>query len=241
LLFSEVFVDRITRKKLKQDEFAEDVGLTVDFLNEHRPQAIKYGAAGLIAIVLIVGLFAWFRYRGAERQAALSEALQVWQTPVGPAQEGLDIKPFATDQDKQKAVQKAFSEVAAKYSGSNEAAVAEYYMGATAANDGKLAAAEMAFKEVIDSGNANYASLAKMILAGVYQSEHRQADGEKLLQSLVDKPTDFVSKEQATIALARYIASSDPERAKKLLTPLRTARPAISRLATAELNALPAK
>lgn len=234
-------MDRITRKKLKQDEFAQDVGLTVDFLNEHRPQAVRYGVAGLVVIVLIVGLFAWFRHRSAERQAALSAAIQVWQTPVGPPQEGQDTRSFQTEQDKQKAVQKAFGEVAARYSGSNEAAVAQYYLGAAAVNSGKLAPAELALKEAIDAGNANYASLAKLTLASVYQSEHRQADGEKLLQSLIDKPTDFVSKEEATIALARYVASSDPERARKLLTPLRTARPAISRLATAELSALPSR
>jgi len=136
---------------------------------------------------------------------------------------------------------KAFSDVAAKYSGSNEGAVAEYYLGSSAANNGKLAAAEVALKEVIDSGNANYASLAKLTLAAVYQSEHRQADGEKLLQSLIDDPTDFVSKEEATLALARYVAPTDPERARKLLTPLRTARPSISRLASEELNSLPSK
>ncbi|HEY1206291.1 MAG: tetratricopeptide repeat protein [Bryobacteraceae bacterium] len=233
-------MDRITRKKLKQDEFAQDVGLTVDFLNEHRQEAIRYGVAGLIAIVLIVGLFYWFRHRGAERQVALTAALQVWQTPVGPPQEGQD-KSFQTDQDKQKAVLKAFGDVAAKYSGSNEAAVANYYLGSAAANSGKLAAAELAFKEVIDSGNADYASLAKLTLASVYQAERRQADGEKLLQSLIDKPTDFVSKEQATIALARYVAPSDPERARKLLEPLRTARSSIGRLATSELNSLPSR
>ena len=128
-----------------------------------------------------------------------------------------DAKPFQTEQDKQKAVLKAFGDVAAKYSGSDEAAVAQYYLGASAVNSGKLAAAEMALKEAIDSGNASYASLAKLTLAGVYQSEHKQADGERLLQSLVDKPTDFVSKEEATIALARYIASTDPGRAQEAL------------------------
>jgi len=234
-------VDRITRKKLKQDEFAQDVGLTVEFLNEHRMQAIRYGVAGVAAIVLIVGLVVFFRHRGAERQAALTAALEVWQTPVGAPQEGMDRKPFATEDDKQKAAVKAFSDVAAKYSGSNEGAVAEYYLGSSAANGGKLDKAEVAFKEVIDSGNSNYASLAKLTLASVYQTEHRQADGEKLLQSIIDSPTDFVSKEQATIALARYVAPTDPERARKLLTPLRTARPSISRLVAEELDSLPSK
>ncbi len=233
-------MDRITRKKLKQDEFAQEVGLTVDFFSEHRQEAIRYGVAGLVAIVLIAGLFYWFRHRDAERQAALGAALQVWQTPVGPPREGQE-RSFATDQDKQKAVLKEFGDVAAKYSGSHEAAVAQYYLGASAANSGNLAAAEVAFKQVIDSGGANYASLAKLVLANVYQSEHRQAEGEKLLLSLIDKPTDFVSKEEATIALARYVAPADPARARQLLEPLRSARAAISRLAIAELNSLPSR
>ncbi len=234
-------MDRITRKKLKQDEFAEDVGLTLDYLTEHRQEAIRYGAIGLVALVIIVGLVYWFKHRGTERQAALTAALQVWQTPVGAPQEGQDTKPFATPDEKQKAVEKAFAEVASKYSGSREGAIAQYYLGAAAANSGKLAAAEVAFKEAIDSGDANYASLAKLALASVYKSEKRQAEGEKLLQSVIDKPTDFVSKEQATLALARYIAQTDPERARKLLTPLQSARPGISRLATSELASLPSR
>lgn len=234
-------MDRITRKKLKQDEFAQDVGLTVDFLNEHRRETIRYGIGGLIVIVLIAGLFFWLKHRGDQRQAALSAALQVWQTPVGAPQEGLDVRPFQTEQDKQKAVLAKFGDVAAQYSGSNEAAIAQYYLGASAVNSGKLAAAELAFKAAIDSGNASYASLAKLHLARVYKAEHRDADGEKLLQSLIDKPTDFVSKEEATIALARYVASSDPARARKLLTPLQSERPAIARVASAELAALPSQ
>ncbi len=232
---------RITRKKLKQDEFAQDVGLTVEFLTDHRQEAIRYGVIGLVAIVIILGAWFWFARRSTERRAALSAAFDVMQTPVGPPQEGELTRPFATPQDREKAALAAFGNIAAKYSGSNEAAVALYYMGASSANDGKLAPAERAFKEVIDSGNANYASLAKLALASVYKAEHHQAEGEKLIQSVIDKPTDFVSADEATIALARYIAASDPKRALKLLAPLRTARPEISRIAATEMNSLAAK
>jgi tetratricopeptide (TPR) repeat protein len=235
-------VARISRKELKQDKFAEDVGLTVDFLSEHRQEAIKYGVALLVVIVLIAGLYYWFAHRRTERHAALTAALEVSQAPVGPPQEGQLTRSFPTEPEKQKAAMAAFGDVAAKYSGSDEAAVAQYYLGTAAVTGGKLAAAELAFKEAIDSGNANYGSLAKVALANVYKAERRQPEGEKLLQSLIDKPTDFVSKEEATIALARYIASSDPGRARKLLTPLQgSARPAISRIANGELSALPPK
>jgi predicted negative regulator of RcsB-dependent stress response len=234
-------VDRITRKKLKQDEFAQDVGLTVEFFTEHRREAIRYGVAGLAAVILIAGVYFWSSHRSAQRETALAAALEVWQTPVGPAQEG-QARTFATQQNKDKAVFASFGDVAARYSGSNEGAMAQYYLGAMAVNSGKLAAAELAFKEVVDSGNANYAALAKLALASVYQAEHRQAEGEKLIQSVIDKPANFVSKEQATIALARYVAASNPDRARKLLAPLVTdPRQTIARTATQALGSLPSK
>ena len=77
--------------------------------------------------------------------------------------------------------------------------------------------------------------MAKLSLAPIYSATGRQAEAERLLRSVVDKPTLFVSKEQATIALARLIAKNKPEEARKLLEPLRTERSAVSRAALAAL------
>jgi hypothetical protein len=53
---------------------------------------------------------------------------------------------------------------------------------------------------------------------------------------VIDHPTELVSKEAATIALARLVAPKDPARARKMLEPLRgNPRSSISRGA---LNAL---
>jgi hypothetical protein len=53
---------------------------------------------------------------------------------------------------------------------------------------------------------------------------------------VIDHPSELVSKEAATIALARLIAPTDPARARKILEPLRgNPRSSISRGA---LNAL---
>jgi predicted negative regulator of RcsB-dependent stress response len=234
-------VDRITRKELKQDKFALEVGQTVEFFTEHRRQAIQWGAAALVVVLVVAGFFLWRSRQRKAREIALNVAVEIWQAPIGPQQGDPQARTFATQQDKDKAAIAAFSEVAAKYSGSREGTIAQYYLGAIAADQGKLAASEAALKEVIDSGDANYASLAKLSLADVYKAEGKQADGEKLLRSIIAKPTVFVSKEQATLALAKYLASSNPEEARKLLLPLRTERPAISRAAITELGSLPSK
>lgn len=232
-------MDRITRKELKQDKFALEVGQTVEFLSEHRQQSLRYGAAGLIAILLIAGFFVWRARQRSAREAAMVAALDIRRAPVGPPQGDAQMRIFATEEDKAKAQIAAFGSVAAKYSGTTEGIIAQYYVGTLAAGQGNTKGAESAFKEVIDSGDANYASLAKLSLADVYQGEGRAADAENLLRSLVDKPTDFVSKEQATISLARCIGASRPKEARKLLEPLLAGRPSIGRVAAAELGSLP--
>src|SRR5258708_19325643 len=103
----------------------------------------------------------------------------------------------------------------------------------------KLADAEKYFQTVADSGEKNLASVGKLSLAQVYLTANRQADAEKLLRSLYENPTMFVSKEQAAIALARALAVSKPAEARKLLEPLRTERPAVSQLAITLLSELP--
>jgi predicted negative regulator of RcsB-dependent stress response len=231
-------VDRITRKELKQDKFAAEVTHTVGYLAEHRSQAVRYGAAAAALVVLVAAFFTWRSHEASARRSALASALELRQAPIGAAQPDSLIRSFPNEQEKNKAVVGALSDVAAKYSGSDEATIAQYYLGAIAADRGNLSGAEKAFKEVME-GNVNYASLAKLSLAEIYKSQGKPADGEKLIRSLMDKPTAFVSKEQATLALARYVATSNPAEARKLLEPLRTERTAVSRAAVADLTALP--
>lgn len=233
-------MDRITRKELKQDKFAVEVTHTVDFLAEHRAQATRYGIAGLVVVVLVVGFFMWRSHEAAARRAALNAVLELRQAPVGPSQGDPLIRSFPTEQEKIKAVVAAFSDVAVKYSGTEEGTVANFYLGTLAADQGNLTGAEKALTEVIGSGDANYASLAKLSLADVYKSEGKTSEGEKLLRSVVAKPSNFVSKEEATLALGQYLAQTNPAEARKLLEPLRgVQRSVVSRAALAALESLP--
>jgi DNA-directed RNA polymerase subunit F len=56
-------------------------------------------------------------------------------------------------------------------------------------------------------------------------------EAEKILRDLMAHPTIMVSKEQATIELARTLSRTKPDEARKLLEPLRTERSAVSRMA----------
>src|ERR1017187_7141978 len=83
----EVFVSRITRKELKTDKFALEVEHGISFFEHHKNEAIKYGAIGIVAIVLIFG-YTYYSLpvpRGA-RQDSLAAAIRVQE--AGGAQPG---------------------------------------------------------------------------------------------------------------------------------------------------------
>jgi predicted negative regulator of RcsB-dependent stress response len=232
-------VARITRKELKSDTFAVEVGQTLTFFEEHRQDIVRYGAAALGLVVLIVG-YLWYSGRQhSKRQEALYRAIQIQETPVGPIQPGAVQRSFPTQEVKDEAALRAFTELQGTYAGKAEGEIAAYYVGAIKADQGKLAEAEKQFKDVADQADAKYASLAKMALAQIYFADGRNDQGEAVLRGLIDKPTAYVSKEQATILLARYIAPRKPAEAKKLLEPLRSVPGAIGSAAMTTYAEIP--
>jgi len=123
--------------------------------------------------------------------------------------------------------------------GNHEGEVAQYYLGAIEADASKMAEAEKRFQEVAQHGNANFASLAKFSLAQIYYSDGRDAQGEAILRDLMDHPTTLVSKEQATITLARYLMIKRPAEARKLLDPLKTVGGPVGQLVLSLYGQLP--
>ena len=210
---------RITRKELKSDKFAQEVGLTVTFFEEHQKEIVRYGAIVAAAGLLFAGYSYYQRKQHGVREEALTKAIQVQEAAVGPSANG--GPSFPTQEAKDQETLRAFSDVRDKYSGSEEGEIAEYYLGAVKADQGKLAEAEKSFQEAARKGDQNYASLARLSLAQIYFADGRSDLGEKTLRELIAKPSIFVSKEQATITLARYLTLQKPAEARKLLEPLR--------------------
>jgi predicted negative regulator of RcsB-dependent stress response len=233
-------VDRLTRKELKTDKFALELEHGVEYVADHKAQVTRYGTIAVAVVVLVLGIYFYRSYQQGAREDALREALRVQDAQVANGNmEGLLF--FPTQAAKDAALQKALNDVATKYSGTDQGAVARYYLGTNAADKGDMATAEKCFKEVADHGPAAYASLAKLALAPIYKAQGKTAEGEKLLRDLMANPTLFVSKEEATIALGQYLGSSNPAEVRKLLEPLRTERSAVSRAALSVLGELPQK
>lgn len=231
-------MDRLTRHELKTDHFAEEVGHTVEWLGLHRRQAIQYGGIALAVIAIAAGAYYWTAARHRTRQADLAEALRNVNAAVGTAPNEA-YKVFPTAEEKDKAVVKGLAEVAARHAGSMEGDIATYLLGTHAIDKGRLPEAETNLKTVAGEGEKEYAALAKLALADLYATQNKIGEAEKLLRPVIDSPAVSVSKEAASLALARILKESKPEEARKLLDPLRTGTGAASRQAIALLGELP--
>lgn len=231
-------MDRLTRKELKTDKFALEVGHSVEYLAEHKQQLIRWGSVVGAVVVVALIVYGFVSYRAGVREDALRQAIKIGEAPISPTPSP-EMQTFTTAEARDEAFKKALTDVAAKFPGSDQAAIANYYLGAMAAGKGDLPTAERLLRDAIANGSKNYASLARLSIAPVLAGQGKTAEGEAMLRALVDNPSAFVSKEQATIALARYVAASKPEEARKLLEPLRTERSAISRAALTALSELP--
>lgn len=233
-------MDKHTRKDLKTDKFAEEVIHSIDFVAHHRSQAIRYGGIALGVIVVAFGIFLYMRHQHAVRQDMLRDAMLIFDASIGQqAPEGM--KSFATQAEKDKAMQKGFGDLANNHSGTKEGEIARYFLGVNAADKGNLTDAAKHFEKVADSSQKDYGSLARLALAQIYISQGKNAEAEKILRYAIEHPTVLVSKEQAQVELAKVIGKRDPAEARKMLEPLRTERTAISQAAVQGLAQLAQK
>lgn len=230
---------KLTRKEMKSDKFALEVQHSVQFVSGHREQMIRWGAPALAVILIVAGIFYYRSYEHGVRQEMLHQAMRLQNATIGQSQSPYVIM-FPDAASRNKAVLKAWNDLAAKYPGTEEGRIAEFFLGTTQADLGHMADAEKHFKASIDGRDGPYASLAKLALAQIYGGEGKVKEGADLIQSVIDHPTVLVSKDSATLALAQLLKNTDLARAKKLVEPLRTStRSAVSRAAISldsELN-----
>ena len=216
-------MDRITRKELKGDKFAEEVFDIFDWASVHKAEVARYGAIGLALIAIVVGFVYYNRYQAGAREDALAQALRIEDGTVADATLPANLH-YATQEEKDKARVKAYSELAAKYPGTQEGAFGAFALAGDAVDKGDLAQAEKLFRQVADSGPKGYSGVARLSLGRVLAAEGKTADAQKILQELVKDPSFMVSKEQATIALAQVMGKTNPAEALKLLDPLRVSQ-----------------
>jgi TolA-binding protein len=214
-------MDRITRKSLKDDRFAAEVTHSVEYLSEHRRQALTYGGIALVLLVALVGGYLYYQNRQSAAHEALYKALETYRAVVTEG-ERPGFVTYRTDQEKNEAALKAFQAVASGYSGAEEARVARYYLGLVYRDMGKLPEAAKELEGFIGgrTDKDEVTSLARLALADIYASEGKTSEARKHYEFLIQNPSTAVPEPRAQLAMARLLQKQQPEEARKLLQEL---------------------
>ncbi len=212
-------MDRITRKSLKDDKFAAEVTHSVEFLTEHRQQALRYGGAAAAAIALILGFFLYRQSRQTAAHQALYKALETYHGLVTEEDRPGRIT-FKTEAEKLTKAQREFEAIARDYPRSMEGRIARYYLGLVYREQGKLAEAQKELDQAAAGPKDNVSALARLALADLYAAQGKDAEARKAYDYLIKNPTEAVSESRAQLAMARYLQSRSPEEARKMLQDL---------------------
>jgi predicted negative regulator of RcsB-dependent stress response len=230
----------LTRKELKQDNVALKVEESFDFFNLHRQEFVRYAVAVAAVVLIAAGIYYYVTGQQEAREQQLGDAIALQAAAVGQAPPN-GGPSFPTDAAKKDAVVKAYTKLIAEHGGSSEAYIAEYTLASMDADNGQLTEARKKYQDVADHADANYASLAKLSLAQLDFADNKIPEARKILKDIEDHPTDLVSKSQAEFALAKGIAPTQPEEARKILIALSSAQTDASQAAVTALSELPSK
>ena len=219
------------KEQLQHDHFTDAVSDVVSYALSNREVLIRWIIVAAVTLA-VAGAAVWYlSYKSSIREQDLQAAFAVLDTPVGPPNPANpSAKSFLTQDLKTKASMKALSGVIAKDGGSRQGLIAQYYLGTLKAQNGDTQGAEADLSAVANSSNP-CAPLAKIALAQLYGGQNKVQQARSLLQEMVNKPADLVSKAQAQILLAHLDETTNPQEAKKILQSLRSPNqdPAVSR------------
>jgi predicted negative regulator of RcsB-dependent stress response len=169
-------------------------------------------------VLVVFGWNSYARRQTAKASAALDDAMKIFQArirapgePADPVEVTyLDEKNKFTDADKK------FLQVANEYARTKPGQMARYYAALSEVQLKQYAEAEKNLNQITSGGDENLAGLAKFQLAEVYRQENKGAQAVDLYKQLSDKPSLFVPKPMAMLALADYYRKTDPAQAAKL-------------------------
>lgn len=236
---------RISRKELKTDEVRNTLVHGADLVFGH--QALTFYIV-IIAVIVALGVFGWKSY--AERQtvkaaAAFDDANKVFdariRSPLEPQQPG--ELTYTDEKNKYSEALRKFGEVAKKYPRTRPGQLASYYEAISQERLGNNDAAKKLLQSLADSGDEDFAAMARFELA---ELEDRLGQGDEavnLYKKLIAKPTVLVPKPVVMMALAQHYSASNPAEASKLYAQIKSDYPdtPIAEQADQELSLLPGK
>ncbi len=208
----------ITRKELKKDEIRETLVHGADAVLSHQKVAGIILGIALVAGAAVVGWRFYSDRQTLKASAALEDAMKVFEARLRARGEPAEPGEVTYIEEKNKFgdAAKKFTDVARNYSRTRPGQVARYYLALCQEHIGRFEDAQKTLKELEEGGDEEFAALARFQLAEVYSRTGKAGEAVKLYRQLADKPSTFVPKALALLALADDLRKTSPQEAAKL-------------------------
>lgn len=175
---------RLSRKDMKRDEFANVVERSVEYAETHTRNLLMLLGAVVVVAAVAAGVYTFAAHRSAAAQEALNRAIKVYAAPVqatGAKPNDPDSPSFPDEASRTRRAVQLLDAVRDQYGHTQAAAVAGVYLGRIAAGQGRTAEARKLWSDYAD-GNKN--SLAAMVRLDLIELDRQQGKGEELVGRL---------------------------------------------------------
>ena len=233
----------ILRKDLKKDEIRDKFVHGVESVASHQQALWLVIAAALVVALAFFGWNSYAQRQTAKASAALDDAMKIFQARIRAAGEPADPTEvtYLDEKNKYTDAEKKFLVVANQYGRTKPGQMARYYAALSEIQLKQYGEAEKNLNQVVSGGDESLASLGKFQLAGVYLQENKGPQAADIYKQLSDKPSVFVPKPMAMLALADYYRKTDPAQATKLYNQVKQEFPDAAAAADEGLDLLNSK
>lgn len=195
-------MDTQTRHALKQDKFAQAAASSADWISGHRAGVVRWTITGVAVVILGVGALIYWNLRSSAAEAALGQAIDLYNTPLAEPGAPPETGVYTTAAARATEANREFVAIAHDFSWLPAGTKARYFAGVSYIELGQNGNAQTELTAAAGSWNRNVANLAKMALAGLYHQTNRDTEAVNLYNELAAKPSATVSAGVAQLALA---------------------------------------
>ena len=218
-------MDNQTKRRLKQqDQFLTVTDRGIQWAGRNRRTAAIAIAMIFGFILIVVGAYSFFEHRSQEAATAFGAAMQTYQTPLVQAAQPPPpgMKSFDTSDQRAKAANAQFTEVARRFGFTEDGKLAQYFAGLTYMEEGQNASAEDTLKKTAASWNSDLAALGNLALAQLYEQTGRNSQAAELYQKLSKGKAVTVPAGLAQLQLGElYSAEGDTAKARDVYARLK--------------------